>query len=452
MTDIVLIYPFFRPKKDNSHFRFPPLGLGYIAAHLHRNGISVQLIDCTFQTQGDVVQQVNDLDPKVIGIQCILSADHHALKLAKMLNKDDNILVAGGPYPTIDPARFLSSFDIAVIGEGEETALEIVEKAKENRDFRSIPGIAYIDDKSNGIRYTKSRQPQLNLDSLPNPMRSLYPNALYQKYNRSRFGYSMTSLIATRGCPFRCDYCSRAVSGNSYRERSKESVVNEIEEIMSYGYDRIWIADDVFTLRKQYVNDVCQEIIKRKTKCEWECLSRVDTLDYEIAKIMKAAGCRRVFFGIESGNNDILRKMKKSVTVEKSAMAVSSAKRAGLETGGFFILGYPGETDETILQTLKLSSSLPLDYISFSFPYPFPGTGLYEKVKDRLLPEYSSYSRNGKAKHRLVFRSDFSARKLRFALFKGKAQFRIKSCFGGNLPSVYKVFEGITNSIFRIMK
>jgi anaerobic magnesium-protoporphyrin IX monomethyl ester cyclase len=168
--------------------------------------------------------------------------------------------------------------------------------------------------------------------------------------------------------------------------------------------------------------------------------------------MMEAAGCRRIFFGIESGNNDILLKMKKSVTVEQSILAVNAAKKANLNTGGFFILGYPGETDETILQTLKLSSSLPLDYISFAFPYPFPGTGLYEKVKDKLLPEYSNYSLNGKAKHRLVFESDFSEKKLKFALLKGTIQFRLKSRFGRRFSFIYKAFESMTNWILRKMK
>jgi len=450
MADIILIYPFFKPRKDISAFRFPPLGIGYIAAYLLGNGIDVQLIDCTFQTQDDVVKQVKDSSPKVIGIQCLLSIEHNAFDLAKLLKKRYNILIAGGPSPTIDPVRFLDAFDIVVLGEGEQATLEILQEFGKGGNRETIEGIAYKD--SNGrIIYTPPRQNVNYLDSLPFPARSLYPNDRYKKHTHEKLGYSITSMITTRGCPFKCDYCSRAVSGSLYRERSKESVVDEMEEIIGYGYNRIWIADDVFTLHKKYVADICEEIIRRKLEFQWECLSRVDTLDFEMASMMKAAGCARVFFGIESGNNDILRKMKKSTTVEQSVSAVNAAREADLNTGGFFILGYPGETDDTILQTLRLSSSLPMSYVSFAFPYPFPGTGLYNKVKDKLLPEYSDYSRNGKTKHKLVFKSDFSESKLSFALFKGTAQFNIRRIFGKKLLPIYKAFEKTTDWIFRLM-
>jgi anaerobic magnesium-protoporphyrin IX monomethyl ester cyclase len=450
MADIVLIYPFFKPRKDVSAFRFPPLGIGYIAAYLSRSGADVEFIDCTFQTQDDVVKQVKDSNPRVIGIQCLLSIEHNALKLAELLKKRCNLLVAGGPSPTVDPVRFLDAFDIVVVGEGEQATLEILQEFGKGESREAIEGIAYKDPNGR-IIYTPPRQNLKYLDSLPFPARSLYPNDRYKEHTHGRLGYSITSMITTRGCPFNCDYCSRAVSGSLYRERSKGNVVDEMEEIISYGYDRIWIADDVFTLRKKYVTDICEEILRRKLKFQWECLSRVDTLDFEMASIMKAAGCARVFFGIESGNNNILRKMKKSITVEQSVCAVKSAREAGLNTGGFFILGYPGETDDTILQTLRLSSSLPLSYVSFAFPYPFPGTGLYEKVKDKLLPEYSDYSRNGKPKHKLVFESDFSKHKLSFALFKGKTQFNIRRIFGKKLFPVHKAFEKTTDWIFRLM-
>ena len=259
-------------------------------------------------------------------------------------------------------------------------------------------------------------------------------------------------MITTRGCPFSCDYCSRAVAGSDYNERSIDNVTDEIEQILSLSYNRIWIADDVFTLRKEYVIGICNEIIRRGLKFEWECLSRVDTFDAEVAGIMKKAGCMRIFFGIESGNDEILQIMKKRITVDEATKAIVMAKETGLRVGAFFIIGYPGETDETILRTIKFSNTLPLDYLSYTFPYPMPGTGLYEKVKDRLLARYWDADVNEIAKHRLMFETDFSESKLKFALFKGLTQFKMRKQGFRYIQIPYKIFERATDIAFRIIR
>jgi len=220
MADVILIYPFFQPDKDKSMFRFPPLGIGYIASFLSENGIDVKIIDGTFQNESSIVDQVTKINPRIIGMQCILGTEKNAIRLARILKKDDNIIIAGGHYPSIDPSLFLDDFDIAVLGEGEHTALEI---ARNLSDYKDIPGIAYKIGES--IVYTKPRKVIEDLDSLPFPARDLFPNQLYQSRWRDRFGYAMTSLITTRGCPFNCDYCSRAVSGNKYREHLKRMLL-----------------------------------------------------------------------------------------------------------------------------------------------------------------------------------------------------------------------------------
>jgi anaerobic magnesium-protoporphyrin IX monomethyl ester cyclase len=451
MADVVLIHPYFKPQVDKSLFRFPPLGVGYIASYLAQYGVEVQIIDCTFKTEADVVASIHNLKPQIIGIYCIIGIEGVTFKLARLVKDYCAILMVGGPYPTIAPNLFLDDFDLVVLGEGEQTVLEVAQNVKNGGDYREIPGIAYKNSE-NQIISTKPRQILQNLDSLPFPARDLYPNDMYQTHCRKSLSYTITPMITTRGCPFACDFCSRPISGKFYRERSKENVVDEIEEITSYGYDRIWIADDVFTYRKQYVIDICEEIISRKLKCQWECLSRVDTMDVEMALKMQAAGCVRVFFGIESGNDTILRAMNKNINTEQAFSAVNIAKKAGLSVGGFFILGYPEETDNTILQTLRFAHSLPLDYLSFTFPYPFPGTGLYEKVKDKLLPVEWISSQQGQVKHKLVFKSQFSETKLKFAIFKGMAQFGIKKRLGQYDFGIAKIFATITDWIFRSMK
>src|SRR4030067_3128754 len=152
-------------------------------------------------------------------------------------------------------------------------------------------------------------------------------------------------MITSRGCPFSCDFCSRPVFGQSIRSRSAINVVDEIESIVDLGYDRVWFADDCFTLNRERLIETCDEIVKRRIDVGWECLSRVDTLSREVAAKMCRAGCVRVFFGIESGNDDILAFVRKQITGEQARKAVYTAKSAGVQIGGFFFLVYPGERE-----------------------------------------------------------------------------------------------------------
>ena len=187
--------------------------------------------------------------------------------------------------------------------------------------------------------------------------------------------------MASRGCPFACEFCSNVVFGDSYRERSPAGVVDEIEQALALGYDRIAFADDVFTLRGERVVALCDEIERRGLRFAWECLARVDGIDGATAARMRRAGCRTVFFGIESGSDEILRLMRKGITAARAREAVWAAHDAGLEVGAFFILCYPGETDDTVLETLRFAASLPLDYLGLSMPYPLPGTRLRDAAR-----------------------------------------------------------------------
>ena len=163
--------------------------------------------------------------------------------------------------------------------------------------------------------------------------------------------------MSTRGCPYACEFCSNVVFGHSYRERSAANVVDEVEQALALGYDRISFADDVFTLNARRVLEICDEIRRRGLLFAWECLGRVDTFDAATARAMKRAGCFRIFFGIESGNDRILALMSKQITTAQAAAAVAAAHDAGLEVGAFFIVCYPGESDDTVLDTLRFATS-----------------------------------------------------------------------------------------------
>ena len=450
MKTVTLVYPYFHPHADTSIFRFPPLGLGYIAAYLKQNDISVEVVDCTFLNQKQALKKITDSKPKIIGIQSMYSMRKKSLELAQLLRDHCELLVAGGALPTTQPEVFLKDFDVAVIGEGEQTMLELVNQLENGGDFSQIKGIAYKDKDTGQVKRTSPRGLVDDLDRLPPPSRDLFDNYSYKKYYSGRFGYKTTAIMTSRGCPFTCDFCSRPVFGNEFRSRSASKVADEIEEVISLGYNRIWFADDCFTLDRKRLIEVCDEIIKRGLKIGWECLSRVDTLDFETADKMKQAGCVRMFFGIESGNDAILKIMKKQITTKQAYNATQICKIKGIKAGAFFILGYPGENNKTILDTIKFASSLPLDYLSFTLPYPIPGTPLFERLSGKMVSEEWEEPKNIQMiKHKLLFDSQVSELKMKFSVIKGMIQFYTRKYMGEKgYALVGRPFEALTDAIY----
>src|SRR5665647_574582 len=454
MTDVTLVYPYFHPRVDTSIFRFPPLGLGYIAAYLKQNCISVEIVDCTFLNQEQALRKIVNSNPKIIGIQSMYSMRKKSLELAKTLRGNCKLLVAGGALPTTEPETFLNNFDVVVIGEGEQTILEIANQFKNGGSLSQIKGLAYKDKDTGQVKLTPSRGLMSDIDRLPPPSRELFENDSYQQYYDGKFGYKTTAIMSSRGCPFACDFCSRPIFGNDFRARSAAKVADEVEEAISLGYNRIWFADDCFTLNRKRLLEVCEEIINRGLRIGWECLSRVDTLDSETAAKMKQAGCVRMFFGIESGNDSILKIMNKQITTKQAYTASQICKKQGIKAGAFFILGYPGENAKTILNTVKFASSLPLDYLSFTLPYPIPGTPLFERLNGKLVSDEWEEPKNIQmVKHRLLFDSQVSELKIKFAVVKGMIQFYIRKYFGAQGHRIMgKPIEIVTDAIYNKMK
>jgi anaerobic magnesium-protoporphyrin IX monomethyl ester cyclase len=244
MTTVTLIYPYFHPRADTSIFRFPPLGLGYIAAYLKQQGISVEIVDCTFLKQQNAVKKIIDSKPQIIGIQAMYSMREKALELAKLLRTHCELLVAGGALPSIEPERFLGDFDVVVVGEGEETMLELVNQHLKGGDFSRINGIVYRDKASGRTQRTAPRGLSKDLNIFPSPSRELFENESYKKYYSKKFGYTTTAVMTSRGCPFSCDFCSQPIFGNVFRTRDASKVVDEVAEAAALGYNRIWFADD----------------------------------------------------------------------------------------------------------------------------------------------------------------------------------------------------------------
>lgn len=450
MVDIILIYPIYKSRFDRSPFRFPPLGLGYIASVLKQNNFSVMILDGTFKKEKELINEVKRYRPNIIGIYSMYTRDSESLSIAKKVRNLTDLLVVGGPSPTVNPSSFLNDFDIVILGEGENTMLEIATKnSLKGEEIEDINGLAI----KNGdkVYYTRRRKNIENINSIPFPARDLFDNDAYKAYHKKFFGYNMTSMISSRGCPFNCDFCSKPIFGNSIRVRSPKNVVDEMESISNQGYDAIWFADDCFTIYRDRIMRICNEIIARELNIKWHCLSRVDLIDSKLIIKMKEAGCERIYYGIESGDDKILKIiMNKDFDAKTARKAVFDTKSSNVEAGGFFILGYPGESEESILNTINFATSLPFDYVSFTLPYPIPGTGLYEKVKHTVYN--SKKNRIPILNQELFFRSKSSKYKLIFAIVKGAIQFRIRKYFGRKGYRIFGIlFEKISDRVFKAL-
>lgn len=456
MTSVLLIYPFFKPRYDNSQFRFPPLGPAYLASSLRQDGLEVELLDCSFLGREEALSIARASKAEVVGIYSMITLREESLLFARELRNKARLLVAGGPLPSTDPYPFLAEFDVVAIGEGERTMRELVQAFEKGQPFSEVAGLAYRTSGSRGQEVedwasTPPRSLETELDSLPFPARDLLPNADYIAHGRRKYGYAITTIMSSRGCPFSCEFCSNAVFGSGYRERSPANVADEVEDALSYGYDRIHFGDDVFTLKKERILAVCEEFLRRDLRFAWECLGRVDSIDSEVAKAMRRAGCDRIFFGIESGNERVLKLMRKGITPQRARAAVEAAREAGIRTGAFFILFYPGDDDDSVLETIRFASSLPLDYLSFSLPYPIPGTALHERVSDRSVIDWRQ-PHGLVFDHCRIFDADFSETKMKFGLVKGKVEFLLQS-HGATPGSLsLRLFRKPTDLVLRLLK
>ncbi|MHA1711577.1 MAG: B12-binding domain-containing radical SAM protein [Candidatus Freyarchaeota archaeon] len=370
-----------------------PLGITYLAAVLEKNGFEVEVLDLLVSRYSDekVVRKVEEYKPDVVGATSVTMNFPKASRILKLAKeaKEDVLTVIGGPHVTFSDVRTLREapwIDVVVRGEGEYTLLDIVR----GRGFHSIDGITYREDGE--IVRNRDRKLIENLDELPFPARHLLPLSKYMAY------HSGCSLITGRGCPHRCIFCvGSKMMGRRVRLRNPKLVVDEIEEVLGYGFDEIIFEDDTFTLNHKHAFAVCDEIISRGLKFRWCANARVDTVTRELLEKMKEAGCYFVMFGVESGNQEILDKCKKRITIEEVRKAVKMAKELGISILSSFILGLPGETKETIEQTMRFAEELGPFY-GFHLLAPFPGSEVRERADELgiviLTDDWSRYDAN----------------------------------------------------------
>ena len=321
---------------------------------------------------------IEDFKPQVAGITAVTMTFDHAIGVIEDIKRiDPDILtVMGGPHVSFCARETLKAYpqlDVIGLGEGERTIVELVRTANSGHAWSGVKGIAYR--KGRQICFTEKRQPIAKLDDLPDPDRRLLPLGRYRALGMP------ISLTTSRGCPHKCIFCvGRKMVGARVRYRSAGKIVDELEYLNSLNFHQINIADDLFTANKNHCNAVCDEIIKRGLQLKWTSFARVDTISDAVLAKMKAAGCSAVSFGIESANPQILKTIKKGITLKQVENAVDMCKRAGIMPFASFILGLPGETPQTIKKTMEFGNRLKKLGLSFGFHLlaPFPGTEVRE--------------------------------------------------------------------------
>jgi len=362
----------------------PPLGIAYLGAVLENDGLPIRLLDCNISNSDRTAREIEQAD--VVGISAPSVLANDALDLARYAKKLKKLVVVGGPHATISPSFFLEHdcVDFVVRGEGEYILLELLRRIERNEDCEIVRGVSY---RRNGkIVHSPNRPLIEDLDSIPFPARHLLDMETYFRRWRKSAGSTFVTMHTSRGCPHGCIFCSKEIFGRTYRTRSAKNVVDEMQSLVNdYGPDFMLFNDDVFTLDRKRVFEICQEIIKRGIRVDWGCESRVDGIDKEMLRSMKEAGCRRIAFGVESGSQRVLDFLNKKTTVEQIRSATHLAKRAGIEVTYYVIIGTPCETKEDIELTRKLVSDAEPDYLSVSFFTPLPGTEAWHILEDDLM-------------------------------------------------------------------
>jgi len=421
-ADVVLIYPYFYTHAPKAML-FHPLGIAQLASILRGFGVRTQIIDCTFEHQENVISKIAHARPRIVGIYAMLSMSENAFALAEDIRKvlPETLIVCGGPLPTLKPGYFARVFDAVFCGEADVSfprfCLDYLESdipkgnlAEFLKTPEKYPGICF-NNPHDGTLVQTLPQPsdEKTIDRRPIPDRNDFDHANYQRFWLDREKFSLASIMTSYGCPFDCEFCSKPVFGNHLRRRGMDRVFEEIRDIKSKGYTGLWIADDCFSLDPEHARDFCNRLIAEKLDMKWFCLSRVDRITgFDIA-LWQASGCRKVFFGLESGSNDILKLMNKKTSIAAAEKTIKRFAQSNIRTAGFFMVGYPGETYDTIETTFQWALSLPLDEISFTVPYPLPGTRLY----DRVMQADTEIDWKYENENRLVFQSDFDENDLK---------------------------------------
>lgn len=382
----------------------PSIGIAYIAAMLWEHGYAVKVVDAYVNEYliSNLMDIIEEYNPDIIGISVLTPTAEIVYEISRNIRKKFSKIkiVMGNMHASLFADEILSKnyADFVIHREGEFTMLELIKLMEKNGNPESILGLSF---KKNGVIVHNPLSGHIeDLNKLPFPAWDLFPLNLYSTDPRTEVkkGAVETQILASRGCPNKCTFCSSRTEksqGSKYRMRDQNSIVDEMIYMhKKYGSEIFSFMDLAFPLVREHAVNICNEIIKRKlnNKIKWFTECRVKPLDIDLLALMKKAGCVRICLGIESGNNDILKTLKKNFTVEDVKNAVKMAHKAGLIVDGMFMIGLPGETEQTIDETVNFAVKLNIRYAIFNIFVPYPGCELYDNLKAENKIHYKNWS------------------------------------------------------------
>ncbi|MFW9994556.1 MAG: B12-binding domain-containing radical SAM protein [Candidatus Odinarchaeota archaeon] len=379
-------------------FTQPPLGLAYIAAFLLENGFTrVKILDshALEVTHEDYERIIKHVKPDIVGIQVMTPNFNDAIFAARIAKEHGSTVVMGGHHPTFMPEETLvhSRADYVVFGEGEDIFLSLVQAIDKGNNTEKLPGIAYLRDG----KLVKNEIPLLrtNIDEFPIPARHLLPMDKYAIFGSK---FPATTIISSRGCPYGCDFCVVThFYGKRWRPRSPENIVEELRDIGNLGLKASAFVDDLFFISEKRVLKICREIQNElDVDMFWGATTRIDRVTRKTMRVMVDSGCRLVFAGVESGNQETLDQINKKITVSQVETFFKNSREAKMDTLASLVFGLPGDTKQSIRATTKwVIDKLDPDIALFTVATPYPGTPFYEEALKRekiIENDYSKYN------------------------------------------------------------
>lgn len=362
--------------------RIPLLVLAVLAAPLIKEGYKVEILNLILSEdpRRDLSNKLKSFKPDAVGITFTTPLFAEVAEISKRIKRFNPkiIIIGGGVHATALPKETLknSEIDILVIGEGDYTLADILRAT----NYKKVLGIAYKE--GNKVIFTEPRKMIRNLDTLPFPAWNLYEIDKYITPKVTSRKNPVGGMETARGCPFKCTFCNKNIHGCIFRPKSAGRVVEEMEYMLKLGFNEIHIWEDLFTTDLDRAKEICRLILKKKLKFPWNLFTgiRVNIGDQEFFNLAKRAGCYSVSFGYESGNQALLNNVNKGITLEQSIKSTKMAKKAGLETVGFFMFGLPGETEKTMQNTIDFANKLNPDYAKITLLLPFPDTALFDQL------------------------------------------------------------------------
>lgn len=390
MRDLLLTHGYFLfedPKERTIMKPYAPLGILYLCSHLRERGFDVDVFDTTFSSREKLFRFLRSENPSVLGVYANLMTRSNVIEILKEARTAGWKTVVGGPEPGAYTLEYLrAGADFVIAGEGEITMEELLLALRSSeKDCSKIAGLSFLN--GDGIIIQGPPRAQIaDLDRQPWPARGAINIRRYVETWRTHHGAGSVNFITARGCPFRCNWCSHQVFGQSHRRRDPMLVVNEVEWLLNeYSPDMVWISDDVFTINHSWIRSYAAEMKKRSLRIPFECISRADRLNAEMLDLLAELGCFRIWIGSESGSQRILDAMDRGVKVEQVQDSVRMARDRGIQSGMFLMWGYEGEEIEDIEATIRHVSTSKPDMFLTTVSYPIKGTPYYKKVADRLV-------------------------------------------------------------------